>query len=324
MFSLKLISLVIDPVMAIKYRKLLRRFRRTVGYVPKISLPERYHEKMLWRKIFDRNPEFRVFCNKLATKEYIRLKCPSLKIPATLWQTDCVDEIDKLPVSEGMVIKASHGCGFNYFPTSAPGERQELKRLATEWLEQEYGGKSYEWGYFGIERKIFAEKLITRSSAGELLDLGIRCSNGKPILLSATLNAKKPGERLGYFDLEGKRVYTIENSRGDANALDDDFELPPAFREAIRYAEVLSRGVDYARFDFMISRSEVYAGEITVYPATGMTLASKENQIGADIICNGDWDLRYSWFLKSRQSGWKALYAKLFMSYLNRQAEVAG
>lgn len=32
--------------------------RPIVGHAPNVALPLRYHEKLLWRKIFDRNPLF--------------------------------------------------------------------------------------------------------------------------------------------------------------------------------------------------------------------------------------------------------------------------
>ncbi|ACF11776.1 hypothetical protein Cpar_1374 [Chlorobaculum parvum NCIB 8327] len=321
--ALKLFSLVINTYLRIRYSRYYRRFRRVVGYHPNVAIPERYHEKMLWRKMFDKNPEFRVFCDKLASKAYTESKCPSLKIPLTLWQTGSVDDIEKMPLSENMVIKANHGSGYNYFPSGAQGDQEELKGMASQWLGKEYGRREHEWGYYGVERKIFAEKLLPNSPDDHFVDMGIRCANGKPILLSVTTNTKRPDQRIGYFDLDGNRVYTPELPRGAIKGLDHNFELPLTSREAIRFAEILSVGVDYARFDFMISQSQVYAGEITVYPAAGMSRASIENQIGPDTICNEHWDLRDSWFLRSRQSGWKALYAKLLRNYLNRKAMLA-
>lgn len=322
--AMKLFSPVINAGLYLRYRRHVRRFRNIVGYAPNIAMPERYHEKMLWRKIFDANPEFSVFCDKLATKTYIRRKCPSLKIPVTLWEIDNIEGLDSMPVTTGMVIKANHGSSFNYFPSGNENDRPALRRLAADWLDTEYGRNHLERGYFGIRRKIFAESLINHNAADSPIDLSIRCSNGKAILISASINTKKHDQKTGYFDVQGNRLYTQGCPRDAEQGLDHAFELPRTFRDAVRYAEILSEGVDYARYDFMIDRSEVYAGEITVYPAAGLSKATMEPQIGYDTICNEHWDLRTSWFLRNDQSGWKSLYAGLFRSHLNDQAALAG
>jgi hypothetical protein len=61
--------------------KFLRRMRR----VPDVALPRDYTDRMLWRKLFDRNPLFVTFADKLATKDWVAARCPDLPMPATLW-----------------------------------------------------------------------------------------------------------------------------------------------------------------------------------------------------------------------------------------------
>ena len=75
----------LNPLFAVHYRRQFQIFRKVVGYGPNIAFPSRYHDKMLWRKIFDHNPLFVTFCDKLATKEYVRARAPGIRMPATLW-----------------------------------------------------------------------------------------------------------------------------------------------------------------------------------------------------------------------------------------------
>lgn len=67
---------------------------------------------------------------------------------------------------------------------------------------------------------------------------------------------------------------------------------------------MLSREVDFARFDFLCCGDDLYAGEITLFPASGM----QELQEPALSLVLRAWDLRESWFLRegAAQGGWLA------------------
>jgi hypothetical protein len=52
---------ILDLFLSRAWRAQVDIFKEGVGYRPRIALPKRYHEKMLWRRIFDHNPEFTLF-----------------------------------------------------------------------------------------------------------------------------------------------------------------------------------------------------------------------------------------------------------------------
>ena len=112
----ELLYLPMNASLYFLHKRQVKLFRKRVGYYPNIAFPKKYHEKMFWRKVFDNNPFFGVFCDKLATKEYILSIFPEARVPKTIWSTDNITQILQLPVTSDMVIKASHGSSFNYFP----------------------------------------------------------------------------------------------------------------------------------------------------------------------------------------------------------------
>lgn len=293
------------------YKREVTMFKNIVGYSPNVACPEKYHEKMLWRKVFDQNPLFKVFCDKIETKEYIRIKCPNINIPKTLWLVESISEISDMPISSEMVIKGSHGSGYNYFPNGSDEDKKNITALATQWLDTEYGTDFYEPGYFGLKRKIFAEELFRSSKEGGLIDVSVRCSAGKAIMIFVVLNCKTEDMQYGHYDLDGNRLLTHADINAGYKCIPMDYKLPGNYHEIIRYAEILSSGVDFARYDFMTDGEVIYAGEITVYPAGGLTMATPVDYIGTDVIINQYWDIRDSWFLNSAQTGWKSLYAKM-------------
>src|SRR5262245_41947594 len=60
-------------------------FVRKLGYWPDPAWPRRYLDKMLWRKIVDRNPQFVALCDKLAAKRIAAMRAPDLPVPRVLW-----------------------------------------------------------------------------------------------------------------------------------------------------------------------------------------------------------------------------------------------
>ncbi len=76
--------------------------------------------------------------------------------------------------------------------------------------------------------------------------------------------------------------------------------MPPAtYAVAMRHARQISRGFDYLRIDFLSTDSELYAGEITIYPNAGLTLAKGDPSTDINELTNVSWDLRKSDFFKS-------------------------
>jgi hypothetical protein len=277
-------------------------FRRKVGYFPNIANPNRYQEKILWRKIFDHNPMFVTFCDKLATKIYINKKCPGLKIAPNLWSEHELNLAQRRTPGADQVIKINNGCNTNFF-TNESDVAQYAQKIS-KWYTKDHGKKRLEWAYGQVKKAVFAEKLIKTNMRCGLIEINVRCADGNAILCSIILNNKKTDMAYGYFNTRGERVDKNDNNLR-AERLQDLFITPAVFSEIISYAERLSLGIDYARYDFIYNGDSIYAGEITVYPSSGLSPADTE--IDNVISCN--WDIRRSWFLTRQQFGWRRAYA---------------
>lgn len=295
-----------DRRMQRRYEPYLAHFRAVVGYQPSILLPRRYHEKMLWRKLFDHNPLFVTFCDKLATKEFIASRLPSLRQPATLWSGANLNEIPRDLLDRRCMIKCNHGCAFNHLWLPGRSNFTGVKLLTDRWLATVYGVSNKEWGYTKVVPRVYAEEYIEAPHGDGLLDIKIRCCDGEPVLVRAYFieGGKKV---LGWFDAQGKRL-ALEGNEPDEVAMPPDFQLPPVLGEILEASRVLGQGLDYGRLDFLTDGRTVFGGEITVYPGAGLCRASPENSHGPDTYFNPHWDLRKSWFLSTTQHGLAGLY----------------
>lgn len=314
---------ILNLLLYLFYYKQIYYFKNKVGYYPSIALPLKYHEKMLWRKIFDHNPLFVTCCDKLATKGYAKNLTPEIRIPETLWSGLNIRQAPDYLFEKNTIIKSNHATDQNYFFNKYSSDLAVIHQMTSEWLNKTHGEKFYESAYFKVERTLFIEELIPLTGKEQLLDIGIRCVNGKPILASVIIDNKTDQMRYCYFDLDGNRLFAdVTNLTQEVQHVTNLFPLQLYF-EAIQFASKLSEEVDYARFDFMTNGRDLYLGEITVYPTAGLSKATPEGKVGYDTIINSLWDLRKSWFLSNQQSGWKRYYAKLLDKFLTESRTIS-
>lgn len=299
------------------YEPYLAHFRKVVGYQPSIAIPSKYHEKMLWRKLFDHSPDIATFCDKLATKDHILARIPELRLPQTLWVGERLEDIPASLLGERLMLKSNHGCGFNRRWIPKKTSFNEVCGAFREWLGCTYGTSNYEWGYSAVKPKVFAEEYINADSAIGLVDIKVRCCDGKPVLARIHLDGLQKNKKAGWFSIGGDPLF---KNRGPLAEGDEDmpteFQLPDCFHEAIEASRVLGSGIDYVRVDFLTNGSQLLGGEITTYPAAGLGPASPAGVKGPDTMTNDCWDLRKSWFLTAPQRGVMGLYAAFLKKVL--------
>ena len=313
------------------YPNQMRRFKKHHDYWPNPALPRTYHDKMLWRKLFDRNPLFKIFTHKLSSKDFSKSRVPDLKIPETYWRGKSVDEIPDSLFEKNFFIKSAHSCGRNlrHFAVAhheIPTARKRLKSLTRSWMRHTYGRQYYQWAYLEIEHEIFVEEVIETDDPLGLLEINVRCTDGVAGLWTIIRSNKTENETTAYYDSEGYRLNpeapNIEDTR-DFVATESDSKLfpspPPFFPEVVRISESLSKGVDYARFDFLCNKSCLYGGEITVYPAAGMKRSSFPRAFNERHF-DSFWDIRKSWFLTTPQEGWRGEYVAALLQNINESS----
>ncbi|MBK8084182.1 MAG: hypothetical protein IPK28_10300 [Devosia sp.] len=96
-----------------RYPSMLLRFHRRLGYWPDAAWPRTHNERMLWRKIFDRNPEFVAFSDKVTAKALLAKRCPQLRQAGVLWVGEHADALPQAVASGGAILKFNKGSGTN-------------------------------------------------------------------------------------------------------------------------------------------------------------------------------------------------------------------
>jgi hypothetical protein len=306
MFNDDFIFAVTNAVFYARNMGLVRRYRRAKGRLPNIANPQRYSERMLWRKTVDHNPQFVLFSDKLATKDFLKVRCPDLPVPRTLWIGRDADAIPDELLRGDVFVKANHGCDFNHRICGGQCDRAALRKQTRQWLGSGYGRKAGQWAYSQVEPKLFVEEAVGDVETG-LIEFNVRACNGKAILSSVMGKCKTPNQWTVYLDPEGAPTLGMNDPEGSPIVpLPKGLVVMEPYRRAVQFTQKLSAGVDYARFDFLWNGAQLFGGEITVYPAAGVTDPANSS---ANAVTMTGWDLMQSHFLKSRHTGWMRIYA---------------
>ncbi len=298
----------------------LRNPKNSVRYVlrkrrlPLFATPRGHSALVQWRKLFDHNPQFMLFCDKLKAKQWAIEHDPSVAVAETVWSGGGPEDIPGALLQPRYVIKANHGWGFNYFPHREPLPRREIERRAAGWLARpfRYAGQ---WGDARVERRLYVERLV--GDGEPIWEATFRCHDGVVSAYYVAFEQKTPRERGAFFDADGRRLPAV-TGMAESEQFPSDFLPPPFVSEAKVHAARLSRGIDYVRIDFMFDGEKIYFCEFTVYPGSGYSI---EQRAHIAPLIERAWleSLPKSWFLSTAQRWPRSIYAAAFLRWLERR-----
>lgn len=232
-----------------------------------VDNPQNIIDRINHYKIYDKNPEKALWCNKIWAFRKIKETFPELAIePAYIF--DCEkftkEMFDTIPDGK-WIIKCNHGSGWNMkFDKKLGFSAQFLIDQINEWLFLDYSFLSgWEWQYHNMPRGV-----IIQPDLGGLMDWSFWCENGQIFGVQLT---RKIGKNLEEFycwcDENGNRTdYVI----GIEPALR---VLPPSKKEILNkikpYALELAKGFKFVRVDFYSINGQPKFGEMTFSPCSG-------------------------------------------------------
>ena len=266
-----------------------KRYLDAVGDALNYVEPGSFTEKMHCRKLFDRNPAFPIFCDKLATREYVAAKGYAALLPNLLWSGSDPEAIPFDDLEGPYIIKPSHRSGRKIIVR--PGDdidTRNVRRLCHRWLRRPHGRRQREWGYAGLKGRILVEQLLPAPEGYDFPhDYRLVTFSGRIefIRVDSTrrnVNTQMPETFVTLFDREWNRLPWREWIGGkpigarSANNL-SRVRKPVCLSQMIETAECLAAGLDHLRVDFFVVEDRPVVGELTVYYGSGTTFPFPEN-----------------------------------------------
>jgi hypothetical protein len=273
--------------MAMKYRKtpawLVPTRRWVIELIPKRLLraalfasvmrargnfanPQTFNEKVNWRILNDRRDRIVKACDKLSMKEMARAAYPGpdLRIAETLWSgTDLRDAPDLATLSP-WVLKPNHSSGHALFGPDPRADLSALQRGTASWLREtpiELG----EWGYSQARPLLLIEERIQTPDGKPPADYKFFVFDGRIELIQ--VNRGRFGKNLTatFMDAEWRQFSVRQGER-----LVIDEPRPPELDKMSDIARALGAGWDFIRIDLYAVGGEVWFGEFTPYPGSGL------------------------------------------------------
>src|SRR4029079_7927641 len=131
------------------------------GFHLNLLRPRTFSEKMQWRKLFDLNPLYAIFCDRLPARDYIVERVGAdLAIPV-LWAGENPDEVPFETLQRPYVIKSNHGSGQTIIVTDDDQFDVARARAAMRrWLDECHGGRMDGPGFCLLPRRVVVERCL--------------------------------------------------------------------------------------------------------------------------------------------------------------------
>lgn len=262
-----------DAVLAAIYRLpsgLSRRALFMFYYrrLPHVRNPVTFHEKINWRIIKDRREIIAWTCDKLAMKDYAATVQGAInhgvRIPQTLWTGTDVGALSNIELPEHWVLKPNHRSGHVFFGHGRP-DIASLERITQSWFQQVEGTVLHEWAYLNARPLLLVEELLGVPGVSPP-DYKFYVFDGEVAAIQVH-TGRHADHRLRWY-LPDWSPLDVASIRLQLSPVEP---LPPSnLDKMVAIAGDLGRPFDFMRIDLYNVDGDIFFGELTPYPASGI------------------------------------------------------
>jgi len=245
------------------------RFYKHLRYHLNLKNPKSINEKIVWKKIYDRNPLLPVTADKYEVRSYIKEvlgeeKAREILVPL-LYVTDKPETIPFERLPSAFMVKPNHASGPKIMVENGHYNKKKIIKTCRRWLKTPYGLEKLEWAYQPIKRKIIIEKLLHEDDGKIPKDFNFHMFHGKCKLIRVVFD-RMNNRSVSSFDEKWNFLSVKKPNRLQGPKI----QKPNNYEIMLELAEKLSKPFDYVRVDFYNINGKIYFGELTHYPGSGM------------------------------------------------------
>lgn len=238
------------------------------GRFPRVKNPITFNEKINWRVLKDRREIISWTCDKLAMKAYASTVGSAvnlgMRVPRTLWAGTDVTELEAVELPAHWVLKPNHRSGLVFFGQGRP-EVPALQAAVQSWLRPAEGADLHEWAYLKARPLLIAEELIGMPDSS-LADYKFYVFGGEVAAIEMHTE-RFSNHRLRWYLADWT---PLEVAYGDSLLSPVDPDPPGNFKSMLAIAGELGRSFDFMRVDLYSVGGNIFFGELTPYPASGL------------------------------------------------------
>ena len=231
--------------------------------------PKTFNEKLQLLKINDRNPRYINMVDKYEVKKYIESTIGLEYVILTFGIYNSFQEINFEKLPKRFVIKCTHNSGGVVVVNDKDKINiKDLERKFNRMLKKNFFYVGREWPYKNIVPRIIIEENIQEEDSKEQIkDYKIMCFNGEPkcSFVCSNRNAES-GLCVNFYDYNWKPMPFERHYPKNKQ----EIEKPSQYNKMLELAKKLSKDIPFVRVDFYQKGEQIYFGELTFYPGSGM------------------------------------------------------
>jgi hypothetical protein len=230
-----------------------------------LKKPQALSEKINWRKLYQRDPRFIVFADKVAVKSEIANLVGEEYVIPTLWAGETPEEIPFDQLEPPYVIKVNHASGQPIFIRKKDDIAQrKIYNSLHEQLSHAYGKRDREWAYLAIPRKILIEPMLETAEKAVPEDYKFFVYRGRALFVQ--IDFDRFGNMCSLFcDRNWNKIPMTWGYPDVERAI----PKPEHFEKMLEISEKIGAQFDFARIDLYQVPSGIFFGETTFYPDAG-------------------------------------------------------
>jgi hypothetical protein len=251
-------------------------YLRCFGRLPNYAEPRGYTEKIQWRKMFDRNPLFVTWCDKLQAREFARTRAPDLRFAELLWAGDDPDAMPLEDIRPPFVVKPNNrSASIKRVRDAGDLDQAAIREECRAWLRlPPYGLNFNEWAYARSETRFLVERMLSGSRAPTSpIDFKLHVFSGKTRMI---YRCDARAEERGMYSPTWELLRLDRWLWGRLDLFDGDHAPPENLERMVAIAEALAVGTDYVRVDLYNIDGEIFFGELTPFPSSGFAYFLKK------------------------------------------------
>jgi len=191
---------------------ILLRFRREQGRWPHLLRPRAFSDLIQRRKLFDANPLFTTFTDKVAVRAFVRDKVGDDVLIPRLWEGNDPAQLPFDDLAYPVVVKPSHLSGWVRFLKAPPAgeERATLLHDLRHAMTRRHTGVA-EPAYYGVPPRILVEPMLSDGEGRAASDFKIWVFHHRTAFIQFVVDRFNNHQR-GFYDRDWRRLASTSGS----------------------------------------------------------------------------------------------------------------
>ena len=252
-------------------RYLEKLYLEKTGHELNLKEPQRYTEKLQWRKLYDLEESYVQLSDKYKVRSWVEQKIGKEYLIPLLGVWESFDEIDFNELPESFVLKTNNASHTNIIVKNKKDfikKKRVYKKKMDYWMSVPFGFlEGLELHYNKIHPVIIAEKFLKPiEGESDLVDYKFYCFGGKPFICQV-IGDRSIGETVDFFDMSWEHVNIKRPPHGNA---EKNITRPANFNNMVDIVGTLCKGFQHVRVDLYEHNDKIYFGEMTFTSASGL------------------------------------------------------